>query len=323
MNKKIIILLTLILFLPINTLAYSNKIYVGGETIGIEAKSDGIYVIGFYEVDNENIAEKAGFRVGDLITEIDNQKINKITDINKIIKEEKEYNFKLIRNNKEENIKLNLQEENNYIKTGLLVKDKIFGIGTLSYIDPETKVYASLGHEILETNMNEKFIIKTGKIYKAETVSIKKSINNDPGEKNANISKEEIGDIEKNEINGIYGIYDDQIDTNNLLEIANINEIRKGKAYIKTSIDKENKLYEIEIININESEEVKNILFEITDKELLDKTGGIVQGMSGSPIIQNNKIIGVVNYVIVDDVKKGYGVFITKMLEEGDKLLNN
>ena len=105
------------------------------------------------------------------------------------------------------------------------------------------------------------------------------------------------------------------------MEIATKEEIKKGEAKIRTVINKDKiEEYKIEIISINETDKSKNILFEITDKSLIDKTGGIVQGMSGSPIIQNNKIIGVVNYVIIDEETKGYGIFITTMLEEGDKI---
>ena len=313
--------LLLVLF-PINIYAYSNRLIIGGETIGIEAYSKGIYVVGFYDVDNKAIAKDAGFKIGDVIEKIDNINVGDINDINKIIKDDKSYSFKVLRNNKYEEINLYLSSKNNIIKTGLYVKDKINGIGTLSYIDPETKIFASLGHEILESNSMSKFNISTGTIYKAEVTNIKKSKPSLPGEKNANIEYEKnIGEINKNEINGIYGKYNDIIDNETTVEVGKKEEIRQGDAIIKTVIEEDKKEdFKINILSIDEKDSVKNIFFEITDDKLLNKTNGIVQGMSGSPIIQNNKIIGVVNYVVLNDTKKGYGIFIETMLKEGDKL---
>lgn len=326
MKKKLIILnILLLIILPINILAYSNKIVLGGETIGIKVNSNGIYVVGFYEVNNELIAKESGFKVGDIIKSINNIEVNNINDLNKIIKSNEEYTFNIIRNEKNVSVKLQMREENNTYKTGLYVKDTIYGSGTMSYIDPETKIFGSLGHEILETNSLKKFEISTGEIYKAEVDAIKKNTETSTGEKQSNIlSNEVIGEIYSNEINGIYGIYTGEINIENekLYEIATPQEIKKGEAIIETVIEKDKvEQFKINIDTIDEGNNTKNIKFTITDKELLEKTGGIIQGMSGSPIIQNNKIIGVVNYVILNDKTKGYGIFITTMLEEGDKII--
>ena len=321
-NNCLKFLFLLLVLFPINIYAYSNRLIIGGETIGIEAYSKGIYIVGFYDVDNKAIAKDAGFKIGDIIEKIDNVDVGDISDINKIIKDDKIYSFKVLRNNKYEEIKLYLSSKNDIIKTGLYVKDKINGIGTLSYIDPETKVFASLGHEILESNSMSKFNISTGTIYKAEVTNIKKSKQSLPGEKNANIEYEKnIGEINKNEISGIYGKYNDIIDNETTVEVGKKEEIRQGNALIKTVVEEDKKEdFKINILSIDEKDPVKNIFFEITDNKLLNKTNGIVQGMSGSPIIQNNKIIGVVNYVVLNDTKKGYGIFIETMLKEGDKL---
>ena len=320
--KKLIILLLLII--PINVFAYSNKVIVGGETIGIEVHSNGVYVVGFYPVNGKNIAEESGFLVGDIIKKINGVNVSDINNLNRILNDENTYTFNVLRNNKEYNIKIKLEEENNVLKTGLYVKDTINGIGTLSYIDPETKVFGSLGHEILETKSYSKFEISDGSIYSSTVNNIKKSTNGNTGEKKADIDKSnEIGNISLNEENGIYGKYIDNYSDREILEVGDINSIKKGLAYIRTVVNgNEINNYSINILNIDENNSTKNILFEITDKSLLNTTGGIIQGMSGSPIIQNNKIIGVVNYVIVDNTKRGYGIFITKMLEEGDKIVS-
>ena len=323
-NKIIVFHLILLLILPINIFAYSNKIILGGETIGIKVNSNGVYVVGFYEVNNKMIAEESGFKLGDIIKSINNQEINSINDLNNIIIDNKEYTFNVQRNNKNIELKLKLEEENSIYKTGLYVKDTIYGSGTMSYIDPETKIFGSLGHEIIETSSYKKFELNKGEIYKAEVNNIKKNTSNTTGEKNTTInSNQVVGEIYSNEINGIYGIYTAELNENNLYEIAKPHEITKGKAYLETVINKDKiERFEIKIDTIDEGNLTKNIKFTIIDKELLEKTGGIIQGMSGSPIIQNNKIIGAVNYVIVNEKDKGYGIFITTMLEEGDKILN-
>lgn len=322
MKKRLIIKILLLLLFPINIFAYSDQVIVGGETIGIEVHSEGVYIVGFYNVHGEKIGEKAGFQVGDIIKRVNNHAIGSLYDLNNSLIDEDSYKFVVERNHKDISITFTPTEEDNVLKTGLYVKDKVQGIGTLSYIDPTTGVFGSLGHEIQESSSLSRFQIKDGKIYKAEVSSIRKSSNGITGEKNATISQDDvIGTIELNEVEGIFGLYQ-TIPEKSLVGVAQKEEIKKGNAYIRTSVEKDKvQDYEIRIISIDENSISKNILFEITDTRLIEKVGGIVQGMSGSPIIQNEKIIGVVNYVIIEDVKKGYGIFITTMLEEGDKIL--
>ena len=322
-NNLLKILLLVLLIIPHHAFAYSKYVIPGGETIGIEVNSKGILVVGFYKVNNKFIAKEAGFKTNDLIIEINNEKVETINEMLNVIKKStsESINFKVIRNKQTKNIKLNLKyESDTVLKTGLYVKDKINGIGTLSYIDPETKIFGSLGHEILESTTASKFEIKDGKIYEAIVSNIKKSTTGSAGEKNASYNKDEIyGEIKENESTGIYGKYLDEIKDENTIEIGDKNFVTTGKATIRTVIkDKKIGEYSINIIKIDKDSKTKNILFEITDEKLLETTGGIVQGMSGSPIIQDNKLIGAVNYVIVNEPTKGYGIFITTMLEEGE-----
>lgn len=310
-----------LLIIPINVFAYSNYIIPGGQTIGIEVNSKGVLVIGFYKVNGKYIAEEAGFEKADIIEKVNNKTVNSIDEMIAIINENyaNEITFSIKRLHQKKNIKLKLTKDNNILKTGLYVKDKINGIGTLTYIDPTTKVFGSLGHEIIDSKTMTKFEIKDGKIYEATVSNIKKSKTGEAGEKNAVTNKEkQYGTISSNEITGIFGIYE-QIPNIKTIEVGDSENIELGKATIRTVIEKDKvEEFNINIISIDKNSKTKNILFEITDETLINKTGGIVQGMSGSPIIQNNKIIGAVNYVIVNDTTKGYGIFITTMLEEGD-----
>lgn len=323
--KKFIfkILIVVSFIIPNTVLAYSKYVIPGGETIGIEVNSKGILVIGFYKVNNINTAKNAGFKTNDIIIEVNNQKVSSISEMTDVIKNinAPTIKFRVLRKNIKQDIELPIiYDENNILKTGLYVKDKINGVGTLSYIDPTTKIFGSLGHEIIESSTATKFEIKDGTIYDAKVSSIKRSKVGNAGEKNAIYDKDSIsGEINENTISGVFGKYLDEINEENIIEIVDKESVTTGEAIIRTVIN-DNKVedFAINIININKDHQTKNILFEITDEELLEKTGGIVQGMSGSPIIQNNKLIGAVNYVVVNDPKKGYGIFITTMLEEGE-----
>lgn len=315
---------SLLLIIPINIFAYSDYVVVGGETIGIEVNSSGVLVVGFYKINDEYIAKKAGFAVGDIILKVNNNEIEDIDSMVSFIEKSgnKKVNFLVNRDGKNKEINLELEEdENGVLKTGLYVKDKINGIGTLTYIDPETKIFGALGHEIVESTTASKFEIKDGVIYDALVTGIVKSRNGRAGEKNATYNKQDIyGKVSNNESVGIFGQYTDNFNEKNKIKVAAIDEITTGEASIRTVVSgNEVEEFKINIIKLDDNSKTKNILFEITDDGLLEKTGGIVQGMSGSPIIQDNKIIGAVNYVIVNDTTKGYGVFITTMLEEGEK----
>ena len=326
MNKKskllqLLVIISLVL-LPIQTFAYSEKIAVGGETIGIEVHSRGVLVVDFYEVNGKMLAKEAGFQIGDIITKVDGKEINGMESLTEELENKGEnINFTVERNGKEKEIKMTLEkDEGDILKTGLYVKDQINGVGTLSYIDPESKIFGSLGHEIIEKSTISKFEIKDGEIYEANVSNIIKSQDGRAGEKNSTYNRDNVyGEIKENEITGIFGKYTDDFSDKELMEVGKVEEIHNGKASIRTVIEDNNvEEFAIDILSINEGSKTKNILFEITDSKLLEQTGGVIQGMSGSPIIQDGKIIGAVNYVIVNDTSKGYGVFITTMLEEGE-----
>ena len=313
--KKLKILLISWLLLPINVFAYSNYIIPGGETLGIEVNSKGVMVIGFYQINGK-------FNKG--VPVIKAGEVNTIEELTKEIEANislGEVNVELRRDGKDRTSKLELVKDGDIYKTGLYVKNSITGTGTLTYIDPETKIFGALGHEIVESNTNSIVEIKDGSIFRNYITGIDKSRVGYAGSKNAKFYyNTKYGTINKNTNVGIYGIYDSVLPNKEKFEVAKKEEIKIGKASIATVLSKEDiNYYDIEITRIDEYAKVKNISFKITDKELLDKTGGVVQGMSGSPIIQNGKIIGAVTHVIIDNPTTGYGLFITTMLEEGEK----
>ena len=325
MKKLNIALILSILLFPISVFAYSNSVILGGENVGIHIEMPGVMGIGLYKVNGSNSKSNPAIEVGDIITEVNGSKITKIdeltTEIERKIQND-QITLTVDRNGETIKTTLSLSKVDGIYKTGLYVKDSITGLGTISYIDPETKVYGALGHEILESTSGKLVEVKTGSIFESTVTSIRKSSNGTAGEKNADFNFNHIfGNIETNTNHGIFGIYEEDI-TGETIEVATKDEVKVGNASIYTVLSgKEKTEYEIEITNIQEYNDVKNITFEITDKDLINQTGGIVQGMSGSPIVQNGKIIGAVTHVIIDNPLTGYGIFITNMLENGDKIL--
>lgn len=323
MKKYIILLMSFLM--PLSLLAYTEEIIPGGENIGIQIENNGLVVVGFYKVDGKYIGSDT-LKVGDTIISIENTSVSSIDEMSKIIDsniENGKVNIKVLRNNKEVNTKLNLIKEDGIYKTGLYIKEKITGIGTLTYIDPITKIYGALGHEIMMSETNNRVEVKNGNIFDSYVTGIDRSSNGSVGSKNASIDYNNIiGTIKKNSGTGIFGTYSNTLPKKETMKVANWNDIELGSAKIYTITDGETiDEYEIEITKLNKDDidTNKSISFKVIDERLLETSGGIVQGMSGSPIVQNGKIIGAVTHVLVDEVTKGYAVFIRTMLEEGER----
>lgn len=323
--KKLLLSLSLLLIIPLNILAYSEFIIPGGENIGIEINSEGLIVVGFYKVDGKYIGSET-LEVGDTIISIEGINVDSINEMSSVIEEkikDNTVNIQIKRDGKLKNTKLTLIKEDGIYKTGLYIKEKITGIGTITYIDPESKIYGALGHEIVMNETKKAVEVKSGNIYESYVNGIDRSVDGTVGSKNATILyNSKLGSIFENKSVGIFGTYDANLPQKETLKVAEWKDIKTGKAKIYTITDgNEVEEYEIEITNLdkNEINTNKSISFKITDERLLERSGGIVQGMSGSPIIQNDKIIGAVTHVIIDDVNKGYGVFIRTMLEEGEE----
>ena len=320
--KKLIkpLMLLLVVSMPLFASAYSKEIIASGDTIGIAINTSGVLVVGTYTVNGEEVY--SDLKVGDSIIKSNGNIINNINDLMNSIDADSCTNINITykRNNKKYNDTLYLKEENGICKTGLYVKDKITGIGTLTYIDPKTMLFGALGHEILESSTGMIVETNNGTIFDSEVINVSKSKIGSPGEKLAKYYSSSIdGNIFENTIKGIFGTYTGELPQDSLYKVANIENIKLGPAKIKTVISgRDVKEYNINILKVIDDMEVKNFVFEITDEELISKTGGIVQGMSGSPIIQGDYIIGAVTHVTVDNPVRGYGIFITNMLKEAE-----
>lgn len=324
--KKVLFTFFVIFLFPLGVFAYSKYIIPGGESIGIKINTEGLVVVGFYKVEDEYIA-KNNFKIGDKIINVNGKNVNTIDELTDAVSksEMSSLNVKVTvkRNDREVDTYLKLIVKDGIYKTGLYVKDSLIGLGTLSYIDPVSKIYGALGHEITMNETGNKVDVRDGNILYSKVIGIDKSRNGKVGSKNANIIFDrKIGTIQKNTNKGIYGIYIDNLPNKETYQVADFSNIKKGDAYILT-VTKDNKIekYSINILDKYSSKKdtQKAFRFEITDKNLLNKTGGIVQGMSGSPIIQDDKIIGAVTNVLVDNVTLGYGISIITMLAEGEK----
>lgn len=322
MIKKTFLSLLLALSILPQVHAYSDYIIASGESVGIELNSKGVMVVGFYKVNDNYIAKDAGLEIGDVITTVNDEAVSTISELsNKINKSEGNVTLGYVRSNMNNYVNLKLDKDaSNTYKTGIYVKDSISGIGTLTYIDPNTKLFGALGHEIADKTTGKVLEINDGSIFHSKVTSIVPSTSGTPGEKNAQIfANEVVGDIFENTNKGLFGNYTANLQDKKLYKVAKPNDIKKGSAKILTVLNGNTvSSYNINITKIMDGNDTKNLLFEITDEELLQKTGGIIQGMSGSPIIQGDYIIGAVTHVVVDNPQKGYGIFITNMLEEAE-----
>lgn len=223
-----------------------------------------------------------------------------------------------------------IKGNDNKYKIGLWVRDAAAGVGTVSFYEPETKTFAALGHGIQDIDTGQLLKIAKGDFVTTKIISITKGKKGTPGKIQGSIENSTvIGKVGKNTEFGVFGTLNNttvlNINKNDAIEVASRDEIKEGKATIISTIEDGNKKeYEIEIGKIyrNNNDNNKSMLVKVTDKELLEKTGGIVQGMSGSPIIQNNKLVGVLTHVLVGEPDTGYGVFADLMIKQSREVEN-
>ena len=308
-----------------------DRYFAGGEVLGFSLQSKGVILIGGNYIISANGIERpfenSGLKSGDVITHIDGEEINNVADISEILKNYQggKITLSVVRAGESLSIMIEpaLDALTNTYKLGLWVKEDAVGIGTLTFINATTNRFGSLGHSINDAETNEIIDVSGGNIYQAKILGVKKGRSGKAGELMGTFSRENIiGNVDKNSEFGVFGYFDsveEYIDNKTSIVVGGRLSARPGKASILSCIDGENvEEFDIEIIktNFQSSSNEKSMVIRVVDKELIEKTGGIVQGMSGSPIIQDGKLIGAVTHVFVNDSTKGFGVYIDWMINQ-------
>lgn len=312
------------------------KVIAGGQSIGVVLHADGVLVVGSSAIATEagnlvDPAKEAGIEVGDIILEINHTKVKTDMDVAEIIDRlgSGEQVAEVLVKRENETLMISVKpvmcQDTKRYRIGLFVRDHAVGVGTLTFYEPNSHVYGALGHVITDSDTSQPIESSEGKIVPATVSGIQSGKVGHPGEKIGTFIEEDqtIGTIEKNTKFGIYGKVTEEVCASagaQPMEVASMNQVEPGYAEILTVVDGqtvERFAINIEKVNMQDYPEGKGLVIKVTDERLLAKTGGIVQGMSGSPIIQNGKIVGAVTHVFVHDPAKGYGCFMDWMLMEG------
>jgi len=306
-----------------------TAVYAGGDVIGISIKSEGLVVVdftGFKNTNNVNCnpASDIGLKKGDMILKCNGEAVTDSDDFADIVRDcnGEVLQLSCIRDGIYFDVVLKpaMSKDDNVYRVGMWVRDGADGIGTLTFVDKVSGVYGAIGHGINDSDLNMLYSVGSGKALKTSVIGINKGENGNPGEMKGIFSdiNNPVGDVRLNCSTGVYGKYFSEKTTEKReIKIGMSHEIQEGKAIIITSLDDEEpKEYEIKIEKIykNRINSPKSMTIRVTDEKLIEKTGGIVQGMSGSPIIQNGKLVGAVTHVFVNDSTMGYGIFIESML---------
>ncbi|BBI33093.1 SpoIVB peptidase [Cohnella abietis] len=316
------------------------RVIPGGQTIGVKVKAAGIMVVGHHLVKTKaklkiSPGEDAKLRLGDLIVEINGQACNEISKIAPIAESagSKGIPLKLLVQRGKERFKTSLtpayDEEDKAWRLGLYIRDSAAGVGTLTFYAPDQGVYGALGHVITDMDTQTPIVVGSGEILQSNVNSISKSQNGEPGEKRASFLKggRTLGNVERNTHFGIFGQMKQMPEhaySPDAMPVAFAEEVEEGPAQILTVVEKQKvERFNIEIVHVSKqtSPATKGMVIKITDPKLLERTGGIVQGMSGSPIIQKGKLVGAVTHVFVNDPASGYGCFIEWMLQDAGIML--
>lgn len=309
-----------------------NSVLVLGKPFGIKIYTDGVMVVGIDSVLTEKgkvtPAENAGLKKGDLIISINSQKVYSNEDVADIIERSdgNELTLLIKRDVKQKSLKIKpaLCFESGKYKTGIWVRDSSAGIGTLTFYNPAKKLVCGLGHGVCDVDTGELLTLNSGELVEAEIIGVNKGTEGNPGELMGKFKENCLGELKINNDTGVYAQCKMDYEKDKLCTLALKQEVEVGDAYIYSTVDGETpKYYKCKIEKIAHNNSItKNMVIKITDERLIETTGGIVQGMSGSPIIQNGKLVGAVTHVLVDDPTKGYGIFAENMLETAQSVVN-
>ncbi len=305
----------------------NTKVIPVGKAIGMKLYTDGVLVVGMSEINGKKPYENTGIQEGDRIIEINNEKVDSTDELIETVNKSngKQIAVKYKRN--EDIITTSIEPaktDDDQYKLGLWVRDAAAGVGTMTFYEPSSGMFAALGHGITDIDTSDLIQIANGELVTTNILSIVKGEKGAPGEIRGTIENGvSFGNIYKNTKYGVYGnvLNKSRLELNSAeeMEVALRNEIKTGKAQILCELqDGKIERYEIEIqkLFINNNEDNKSMVIKVTDKKLIEKTGGIIQGMSGAPIIQNGKFVGAVTHVLVNDPTIGYGVFADIMIKQ-------
>lgn len=318
------------------------KVIPGGQTIGVKLKSAGILIVGHHlvavsEDKKTSPGEEAKLKLGDLILKMDGKPVKDVGKVAELVKAagESKQPITLTIRRGNETLDIPIQPAYDIVdkayRLGLYIRDSAAGVGTLTFYAPDQGVYGALGHVITDMDTQTPIVVGEGEVVYSNVTSISKSHDGEPGEKRAQFSKESkvIGNIEKNTQFGIFGKMPHVPDhglAKEAIPVAFAEEVKEGPAEIYTVINGQKvEKFNIEIVHAAKQDyaATKGMVIKITDQRLLEKTGGIVQGMSGSPIIQNGKVVGAVTHVFVNDPTSGYGCYIEWMLQDAGIMLRD
>ena len=321
-----ILLAFLFLFMPLSfdVNAESEQkptVILGGDAFGIKMFCDGVLVIKTQDVYNSdgrtNPADDAGLSADDIIITANGKYLTSCEELKKIVENSQgdKITLKYLRDEEYRTTSIIPKKDNeNKYRLGIWIKDSTAGIGTVTFYCNNINGFCALGHGICDSDTGILMPISSGEAEKANITSVTKSSNGKVGTLNGYFTNDFIGTALQNDKSGIYGKTENKTKGKEI-EIANNSDVKTGKAYIYTTIEgNKPKKYEIEIIKLKKSADV-DLVFQITDEEILNKTGGIVQGMSGSPIVQNGKLVAAVTHVVVENVSCGYGRFADTMYD--------
>lgn len=313
----------------------SDRKYVaiGGDLIGIRIYTDGLLVVGLDNVitsqGNVSPAKECGLEIGDRITHVNDEIITSVAAFSAVLSMSEGNNISLTVERNDDTFYYSLKpvfcEAENKYRCGLWLKDSTAGIGTLTFSDPQTGMFASLGHAICDAETKSVLTVSDGDILGASVSGCTKGEKGSTGQIKGSFTGSDLGDIAENNEFGVYGTINDiEYDDDLMLPVASQGEIQTGAAKIYATVSGDGvKEYDIEIEKINYSNEPesRSLVISITDSELLESTGGIIQGMSGSPIVQNGMFVGAVTHVFLNDPTRGYGIFAETMINEAERII--
>ena len=299
-----------------------------GRTVGIKLFSDGVMVVGFSEVTTEEgqsyPARDCGLREGDIITHINREEVDTIEQVQSILQQVAGEAMSIRALREEEQIQFTAQavqcSSDGQYKLGAWIRDSMAGIGTLTFCDPDTGLFGALGHGVNDVDTAQLMPLQSGSILHAEVADVKKGEKGAPGELHGRFeTSQDMGQLYANTSGGIFGTLDDvtMLEGIEPVPVAERAEVHTGSAVIRSNVAGETvEEYEIEITRIfpENEQDTRNLMLKVTDQRLLETTGGIVQGMSGSPILQDGKLVGAVTHVLVNDPAQGYGILMENML---------